>query len=403
MKITKIEVDRFGVWRQLNLPVSGRGLTVFYGPNEAGKTTLWRFIRSVLYGFEPFEVDLETGTPQPVRWEGALQVASAAAPYSIHRISDRGTRGLVSVVGTDRQEPAEALLAELLFRTNESLFENVFAVGLNELQELATLEDDEVAHHIYGLTLGPTGQKLLDATRALGAQSAAVFDGATRSGRLADVLEHDQSLREEHDAHLGLREEHADAAPAGLASRRGSKLSSDGGRSSSGNIPVTGCSTASGPIGTRSARSSMSWPKSPSSRVFQHAPSSGSNGWIRNSSLSHRGAISCRRKWPRSAIDIAAWRRHETSISMRRDWPASSSTPAGIATRPNKRRLPAPRRASAGSGSTAPSRIWARDGRPLDWSGSTRARPRTAGCSLRRTVFARRCVDVIDWPAAKSF
>jgi uncharacterized protein YhaN len=212
MKITKIEVDRFGVWRQLNLPVSGRGLTVFYGPNEAGKTTLWRFIRSVLYGFEPFEVDLETGTPQPVRWEGALQVASAAAPYSIHRISDRGTRGLVSVVGTDRQEPAEALLAELLFRTNESLFENVFAVGLNELQELATLEDDEVAHHIYGLTLGPTGQKLLDATRALGAQSAAVFDGATRSGRLADVLEHDQSLREEQDAHLGLREEHADAS-----------------------------------------------------------------------------------------------------------------------------------------------------------------------------------------------
>ena len=192
-------------------------------------------------------------------------------------------------------------------------------------------------------------------------------------------------------------------APAGLASRRGSKVSSDGGRSSSVNIPVTGCSTASGPIGTRSARSSMSWPKSPSSRVFQHAPSSGSNGWIRNSSLSHRGAISCRKKWPRCAIDIAAWRRHETSISMRRDWPASSSTPAGIATRPNKRRLPAPRRASAGSGSTAPSRIWARDGRPLDWSGSTRAQPRTAGCSLRRTVFARRCVDVIDWPAAKSF
>ena len=47
MKITKIEVDRFGVWRQLALPVSGRGLTVFYGPNEAGKTTLWRFIRSI--------------------------------------------------------------------------------------------------------------------------------------------------------------------------------------------------------------------------------------------------------------------------------------------------------------------------------------------------------------------
>jgi uncharacterized protein YhaN len=211
MNITQVDVDRFGVWRQLRLPVSGRGMTVFYGPNEAGKTTLWRFIRSILYGFEPFEIELESGTPQPVRWEGSLEVEAAAVPYVIRRISDRGTRGLVSVVGTDRQEPAEALLAELLFRTNESLFENVFAVGLNELQELATLEDDEVAHHIYGLTLGPTGQKLLDATRALGVQSAAVFDGATRSGRLVDAFERDQAVREELDAQLGLRDEHADA------------------------------------------------------------------------------------------------------------------------------------------------------------------------------------------------
>jgi uncharacterized protein YhaN len=211
MKITKIAVDRFGLWRQLALPVSGRGLTVFYGPNEAGKTTLWRFIRSILYGFEPFEVDLDGGTAQPVRWEGALHVEAGAAAYSIHRISDRGTRGLVSVVGTDRQAPAEALLAELLFRTNESLFENVFAVGLNELQELATFEDEQVAHHIYGLTLGPTGQKLLDATRALDGQAGALFDSATRSGRLVDVLERDQMLAEELDAHRGLREEHADA------------------------------------------------------------------------------------------------------------------------------------------------------------------------------------------------
>jgi uncharacterized protein YhaN len=211
MKIAKIEVDRFGVWRQLGLPVSARGLTVFYGPNEAGKTTLWRFIRSILYGFEPFDVEVEGTTSQPVRWEGSLQVEAGTAAYSIHRVSDRGTRGLVSVVGTDRQEPAEALLAELLSRTHEPLFENVFAVGLNELQELATLEDDEVAHHIYGLTLGPTGQKLLDATRFLEAKSAAVFDAATRSGRLVDVLERDQLLHEELEAHRGLRDEHVNA------------------------------------------------------------------------------------------------------------------------------------------------------------------------------------------------
>jgi uncharacterized protein YhaN len=211
MKITKIDVDRFGIWKQLSLPVSARGLTVFYGPNEAGKTTLWRFIRSILYGFEPFEVDLEGGIAQPVRWEGALQVEVDGQPSAIRRLSDRGTSGLVSVVGTDREEPAESLLAELLFRTNESLYENVFAVGLNELQELATLEADEVAHHIYGLTLGAGGRKLLEATSNLANRTSAVLDTATRSGRLIDALERDQALREELEAHRGQREEHAEA------------------------------------------------------------------------------------------------------------------------------------------------------------------------------------------------
>ncbi len=41
------------IWRLdgLRLDPLGEQLTVFYGPNEAGKTTLLQFIRSVLYGF----------------------------------------------------------------------------------------------------------------------------------------------------------------------------------------------------------------------------------------------------------------------------------------------------------------------------------------------------------------
>src|SRR6202451_504766 len=101
MKIRSIEVGRFGVWQELSLAVPARGLALFYGPNEAGKTTLWRFIRSVLYGFEPFAVELEDGTSRPVSWEGALRVEAHGGHYEIRRISDRGTRGLVSVVGTD--------------------------------------------------------------------------------------------------------------------------------------------------------------------------------------------------------------------------------------------------------------------------------------------------------------
>lgn len=210
MKIKAIQVTRFGVWQQLSLDVPSRGVALFYGPNEAGKTTLSRFIRSILYGFEPFAVELFDGTSRPVGWEGMLRVESQGHPYEIRRIADRGTRGLVSVVGTDREQPAESLLAELLHRTDETLFENVFAVGLNELQEMSTLQADEVARHIYGLTLGPTGRRLLEATSAVEERRRNLLDPATRTGRLADLLEREQALRDDILASHSLREEHAD-------------------------------------------------------------------------------------------------------------------------------------------------------------------------------------------------
>ena len=56
MKITEIGIDSFGVWREQTLPLRDAGLTLFFGPNEAGKTTLMRLIRGVLYGFEPLRI-----------------------------------------------------------------------------------------------------------------------------------------------------------------------------------------------------------------------------------------------------------------------------------------------------------------------------------------------------------
>ncbi len=50
MRITSLKIERFGVWEGLSLPKVSRGVNVFYGPNEAGKTTLMQFIRTCLYG-----------------------------------------------------------------------------------------------------------------------------------------------------------------------------------------------------------------------------------------------------------------------------------------------------------------------------------------------------------------
>ena len=56
MKIKNIHVDGFGVWKGLNVDAVSEDMTVFYGRNEAGKTTLMQFVRSMLYGFSPERV-----------------------------------------------------------------------------------------------------------------------------------------------------------------------------------------------------------------------------------------------------------------------------------------------------------------------------------------------------------
>ena len=51
MRIREIYVDGFGQFAARDFGPLEQPVTVFYGPNEAGKSTLLEFIRAVLFGF----------------------------------------------------------------------------------------------------------------------------------------------------------------------------------------------------------------------------------------------------------------------------------------------------------------------------------------------------------------
>ena len=44
-------IDGFGVFNDYHVEDMSTSMTVFYGPNEAGKSTLMAFLRGVLFGF----------------------------------------------------------------------------------------------------------------------------------------------------------------------------------------------------------------------------------------------------------------------------------------------------------------------------------------------------------------
>ncbi len=227
MQITDLQIDHYGVWRQLALPLQKAGLNVFYGPNEAGKTTLLKFIRNVLYGTEQTGED-GRGKTAAFDWDGSLRIAEGDRFCTIRRWSQAGEAGLefqeLDPASAWRSEPdwdgdryrnrhsafsegpaAEAALQGLLPRADARLFRHVFAIGLKELQVLATLHDEEVAREIYALSLGAEGRKLLKVTQEL--NEARGFP-PSQIEQIAKWIERDAELNHELEQFADFRERH---------------------------------------------------------------------------------------------------------------------------------------------------------------------------------------------------
>src|SRR4029078_8052469 len=143
MKITDLKIDGFGVWNDLTLRGLSPELTVFYGPNEAGKSTLMQFMRSILYGVTPTRREKYLPPVVGGRPGGWLKVETDHGPLTISRYADRGPTdaGKVPIITADGEEQGDRLLRDSLEHVDEPPYRNNGAVDLPEVQELGSLSD----------------------------------------------------------------------------------------------------------------------------------------------------------------------------------------------------------------------------------------------------------------------
>lgn len=166
MQLMEIHIDGFGVFCDKHVTDLSSGVNVLYGPNEFGKSTLLAFIRRILFGFR---VSSNTN-PYPAVSGGAYggRIVCQLANSSVITISrNQGRSGGPVVTITDSGEiPGQEELNKIIGRISEKFYENVYAIGLDELQVLRTLEEEEVKNHIYGagLELGTTSLTEIQST-----------------------------------------------------------------------------------------------------------------------------------------------------------------------------------------------------------------------------------------------
>lgn len=202
MKITDIKIDGFGVWRDLSLRGLSSELTVFYGPNEAGKSTLMQFIRSVLYGVSPARRDRYLPPVVGGRPGGWLKVVGDDGPLTICRYADRSPTdtGRVTIQTAAGEEQGDRLLREALEHVDEPTYNNIFAVGLREVQELGSLSDTAAAQWLYRLTSGIDRISLYDVIHLLAGSRLRLLNAEDEKSEIRALLARRERLRGELDA-----------------------------------------------------------------------------------------------------------------------------------------------------------------------------------------------------------
>ncbi|SFB41302.1 Uncharacterized protein YhaN [Cohnella sp. OV330] len=173
MYIEELHIDGFGPLAGMRLRFDA-GTTVVWGPNEAGKSTLLRFMRSMLYGFATRAQLPERGEPVGGgRHGGRLVLRDEQGRLRIlERYADAPQRKGAPVATLREADGGERRLTQaeverlLLGGVSEQLFRQLFAVSLDELHELRSLKGDEIGNYLYhagmagGAALTSAGKRL---------------------------------------------------------------------------------------------------------------------------------------------------------------------------------------------------------------------------------------------------
>lgn len=176
MNIQRIHIADFGMWHDRTIRLDAP-ITLLYGKNEAGKSTIHAFMRFMLFGFPPRAsasewyasprsslvggtMTLADETGAAVRLERYVRLNDASGKRSdekLHVAFPDGTSSHLQQVLSER----------LLGGMTADVHRNIFAFSLDELRELSALQSAEISGFLFSTGLGVAPGNILAAEKSL--------------------------------------------------------------------------------------------------------------------------------------------------------------------------------------------------------------------------------------------
>lgn len=163
-------------------------LQLFYGENEAGKSTIMSFIHSILFGFPTSQQSELRYEPKTHSSYGGKLVFDTEkfGEVVIERVKGKAA-GDVMVLLKDGPVEAEEFLSKLLNGTDKKMYRSIFSFDLQDLQEIQRLKEEEIGKYLIAAgSIGTDG--ILQVEQQLHKELQELFKPGGRKPLLNDFL-----------------------------------------------------------------------------------------------------------------------------------------------------------------------------------------------------------------------
>ncbi|HLP73892.1 MAG TPA: AAA family ATPase [Bacteroidales bacterium] len=192
MILQEIHISGFGIFHDVSNKFRN-GINVIYGPNEAGKSTLLKFIRYVLFGYKPREVRMEALSGGKLGGTARVKMSSGEV-LSLERKENK-----LSVYKNDLPLNDTGIWSRMLNDANDNLFRNIYAFSLEDLNDTGSFRESAIEDRIFSISTGLGNISIGDTSDAIRDKADLIYKPSGRIQQIPQILnaieQHEEALR----------------------------------------------------------------------------------------------------------------------------------------------------------------------------------------------------------------
>ena len=183
MIFKEIHIDGFGIFNNFSMTRLKEGVNIILGNNEAGKSTLLKFLRYTLFGY-PKSIDQRMAPLNGGEHRGRIMALLYDKKNVTFERTAGSSGGSIELMYEGKSVEDQVIWNQLLGNATKEIFENVYAFSLDELTSWEKLSASGVEDKIFSVGLGLGNISISDVEGYIQKQADEIY---TQRGKIQQI------------------------------------------------------------------------------------------------------------------------------------------------------------------------------------------------------------------------